>query len=192
MCFYIQADQDRSVLWMSVMQIMQHLVFDTQIMVWKLDFACFNAKLLCQERLSAFYFGLQGEKNKKLNILTQVHLGGFRHCKRFGDLFFWPLLVIRFERKLQSKLNILNLADLSGLIVNLFFPLDIPVLSSSDLQVFSPLRLQCRKGERAAELGQTWSIFNNVLFRCDNSYRTPTRLQTVIHLEADITDVTLY
>lgn len=92
MRFYIQADQDWSVLWISVMQI--KAVFgiwysvNTQLMVWKLGFASFNAKLQCQERLSAFYFSLQGGKKKKLDILIQVHLEGFRHHKRFGDLFF--------------------------------------------------------------------------------------------------------
>lgn len=88
-------------------------------------------------------------------------------------------------------MNTLNLADLNGLIVDLF-SLDSPVLISSDLQVFSPLRLQCRKGKRAAKLGQTWIIFNNVLFRHDNQLSNTYKFATVIHSEADITDVTVY
>lgn len=68
MCFNIQADHERSVQWMSVMQIKAAFGIwysvNTQLMVWKLVFACFNAKLLCQERSSAFYFSLQGGEKK--------------------------------------------------------------------------------------------------------------------------------
>lgn len=80
MRFYIQADQDWSVLWISVMQI--KAVFgiwysvNTQLMVWKLGFASFNAKLQCQERLSAFYFSLQGGKKKSLTSWYKYILKG--------------------------------------------------------------------------------------------------------------------
>jgi len=66
------------------------------------------------------------------------------------------------------------------------------VLISSELPVFSPLRLQYGKGERVAKLGQTWIIFNNVLFRLDNQLSNTYKFATVIHSEADISDVTLY
>lgn len=66
------------------------------------------------------------------------------------------------------------------------------MLVSSELQVFSPLRLQRTKRKRAEKLGQSWIIFNNVLFQLDNQLSNTYRFATVIHSEADITDVMLY
>lgn len=61
------------------------------------------------------------------------------------------------------------------------FPLNFPVLISADLQVFSPLRQQWEKGKRAEELGQTWIIFNSVLFQLDNQLSNTYKFATVIH-----------
>lgn len=72
-------------------RLKQHLASDTRLILSKWFENWILPALMLNYYVRKDYqpvISVYKEGEKKLNILIEVHLGGFRHHKGFGDLFF--------------------------------------------------------------------------------------------------------